>query len=116
MQSIENSAVDFQESQIELYQEFERVIVDPEHHLREIEEEQEEEKRLSGGGVRQDQPSSPVSGGSYAQRVLTLIRKPHEQWNGEDHVFATRVVEDAHFTAQPIEHEPRQAERQGMGD
>jgi hypothetical protein len=114
MRSIDNSAGNLQESQVELYREFERVIVDPEQHVREIEEELEEEKRLSAGVVPQDQPSKPISGGSYAQRVLALIRKPHAQWSRDDYALAARVVEEARFTGQPTQHQPRDAERQGM--
>lgn len=98
--------------QTELYQEFERVIVDPEHYQRESEEEREEERRVSSGGTELQADSAPASSHSYVLRVLKLIRKPHEQWDRADYAFAAQVVEDTHYRkGAATEHEARDAER-----
>lgn len=99
--------------QIELYQEFERVVVDPEHSGRESEEAREEEIRTSGRRESEDAGVIPQPGRSYARRILDLIRKPHEQWNGDDFALASRVVEDARFTALPAQQELRREAREG---
>jgi hypothetical protein len=97
--------------QTELYQEFERVIVDPEHHQRLQEEEREEERRVSSADVEAQPGVVRPTAVSYVRRVLNLIRKPHEQWDREDYALAARVVEDARFQQAAMEHEPRPREQ-----
>lgn len=85
--------------QVNLYEEFERVFTDPDPTRRETDTERQHTPRNAKSMY--DTVTSAVS--SYALRVLNLLCKPHEQWDGEDRAFAARAIEDARFTLNPIE-------------
>jgi hypothetical protein len=97
--------------QTELFQEFERVIIGPEHIRRISDETREEGRRVSSVNVESDDRFVMPLVASYARRVLNLIRKPHEQWDRADYAFAAQVVEETRYRREvSAEHEPRDAE------